>query len=632
MKYGNLKFYSHTSIAKYTMKNENIIRKLFQDKLQYRGAALKFASGKEIKLKDMGARLETTDNGVRIFASLDEYIFEILYCKADEAVISCKAILTPKGEVKDKVRTVTALSAFCPAEPDAPLIMHHFTEVGVVERQKRKKKDFSDHHLSLFPKNDIDKAVTFTAKLPAKFYSRIDYEQRKNGVLLNVNTIIPYSFEGKIESEEWFVTVNQLPTDAWEWTAKRYATDRTFETPIGWSTWDYYFTSATEDDVKENVDFIAADDVLSKKIRYIALDDGWQQREGDWKSGVRYPSGLKSLVQYINSKGFEAGIWIAPTRLHFLCGTVMRRNDFLVRDEKGDPIMDEDMYVLDPTHPDGEKFLRETFTYLNDCGFRFYKLDFVSNMVKYADRFYDKSAGQFDALNRLFTIARESVAEGSHIMGCSLPYGADASLSDSRRTGIDIHNTFKHLKKCTEMALWQYASNERLYKNDLDYLVVRGKDTSSDPQTNVLNPNSGKYKAEPTDEFRWRDGEDFSYTEAKCWCGVMLMSGSSIFLGDKLSLLNEKGLDLIKKTLSSADFHAAKPVLTGKEGLPEIWYKEQTGSVYVFNFGEEEKTYDVDLKNGTYRDVFSEETYAVADNKLRILIKAHDCVCLQKGR
>ncbi len=613
------------------MKDKRIITELMQNRLKYRGAKVKFISGKVTCLKDADSHFEFSEDVVRISVSLEEYTAEFIYSKVEKDVISCKAVLTPKGEVKDKICEITALSAFCPVGKDAPLIMNRFIDVGIVERQKRKKKDFSENHLSLFPKNALEKAVTFTAKVPAKFYSRVEYEQRKNGVLLNVNTLIPCSYEGKIEGEEWFITVNQPPTKAWEWTAKRYATDRTFDTPIGWSTWDYYFTSATEDDVKENVDFIAADDVLSKKIRYIALDDGWQQREGDWKSGARYPSGLKSLVQYINSKGFEAGIWIAPTRLHFLCGTVMRRNDFLVRDDNGDPIMDEDMYVLDPTHPDGEKFLRETFTYLNDCGFRFYKLDFVSNMTKFADRFYDKSAGHYDALNRLFTIARESVAEGSHIMGCSLPFGADTHLSDSRRTGLDIHNTFKHLKICTEMTIWQYAANERLYKNDMDYLLVRGKDTTTDIQTNVLNPNSGKYKAEPTEKFRWRDGEDFSYTEAKCWCGAILMGGSSIFLGDKLPLLNEKGLELIKKTLKNADFHAAKPVLTGKEGVPEIWKKED-GSVYVFNFGEEEKIYDVELKNGTYRDIFSEKTYVVKENKLRVSIAKHDCVCLKEGK
>ena len=47
--------------------------------------------------------------------------------------------------------------------------------------------------------------------------------------------------------------------------ADSFSNGRKFENPIGWSTWDYYFTSATEDDVKENVDFIAADEVHSIK-------------------------------------------------------------------------------------------------------------------------------------------------------------------------------------------------------------------------------------------------------------------------------------------------------------------------------------------------------------------------------
>jgi hypothetical protein len=109
------------------------------------------------------------------------------------------------------------------------------------------------------------------------------------------------------------------------------------------------------------------------------------------------------------------------------------------------------------------------------------------------------------------------------------------------------------------------------------------------------------------------------------------MSGSSIFLGDKLTLLNEKGLDLIKKTLQNADFCAAKPVLFGTEGLPEIWRKEQTGSVYVFNFGETEKEYSVEMENGLYKDVFSGETYNVTERKICVRLVAHDCLCLHKA-
>lgn len=609
--------------------NRNVLKNLLRGQLCFRDLILKFASGKTVSLKNTDVKEHVEKNALVFTADLEEYVAKFYFCEVEEKIISCKTVLSPKGKIKDKIKEITSFQGFYKAEQDALFISHDFIDVGILERSNRKKEGFSGNNTSIFPKNQPQNAVTFTTKFPAKFYSKVVYKQRKDGVLFSLNTVIPLSYEGKVQSEEWFIFVDMPTTTALDWTANLCKIDKPFTTSIGWSTWDYYFTSATEDDVKENVDFIAADSVLKEKVRYIALDDGWQQREGDWQSGSRYPSGLKSLVEYINAKGFEAGIWIAPTRLHFLCGTIMRRNDFLIRNELGDPIMDEDMYVLDPTHPDGEKFLRETFTYLNDCGFRFFKLDFISNMLK-QDRFYDTQAGPFDALEKLFQIARESVAEGSHLMGCSLPYGARAGMADSRRTGLDIHNTYKHLKKCFEMYLCQYAVNEKIYRNDLDYLLVRGPETSEEDQYNVLLPWKGMYANEPTDEFRWRDGEDFSYTEAKSWCSIMLMSGSSVFLGDKLPLLNEKGLELLRKTLQNVDFHAAKPVFSGKEGLPEIWRKEQTGSVYVYNFGEEKKTYLIEMQDGEYVDIFTEKRYHVIDGKVKVDIDKHDCVCFYK--
>jgi hypothetical protein len=246
------------------------------------------------------------------------------------------------------------------------------------------------------------------------------------------------------------------------------------------------------------------------------------------------------------------------------------------------------------------------------------------------ERFYDTQAGPFDALEKLFQIARETVAEGSHLMGCSLPYGARAGVADSKRTSLDIHNTYKHVKKCFDMYVFQYAANETLYRNDLDYLLVRGTDTAVDEQYNVLLPWKGMYANEPTDEFRWRDGEDFSYTEAKTWCSIVLMAGSSVFLGDKLTLLNDKGLELVYKTLKNVDFHAAKPVFSGEEGLIEVWRKEQMGSVYVYNFGETRKAYVVELQDGDYVDIFTEKRYTVNDRKLSLEIDKHDCVSLYR--
>ena len=162
----------------------------------------------------------------------------------------------------------------------------------------------------------------------------------------------------------------------------------------------------------------------------------------------------------------------------------------------------------------------------------------------------------------------------------------------------------------------------------MDYLIVRGEETATDDKSNVINPSLGAFIANPCEDFRWRDGKEFSYIEAKCWCAVILLSGSSIFLGDNLEKLNEKGLSLIKTTIEYADFHSATPILKGEQGLPEVWKK--TGSTYCFNFSKTKKDYVIDLENGNYFDIFENKEYQVTNNKLAISINPHDCVCLFK--
>lgn len=594
-----------------------------------------FENGRTVCLQQTdNVQTETNESSVKVTAVCEEYKAEIFLMQQDENYFSVRATVTPVESPKERLYKLSSFSLILPYEPTMRLLSNHPFHEGVIPVGELPDSCCCKDFCSLYQASQPDRAVTVIAALPAKFKSEIAVSSDETALRLYTSTIIPYSYAGEVICQEWLVYINRPTTEALIMAAEQSKTPEAFSNPIGWSTWDYYFTSATEEDVKANVDFIASDKILSEKVHYIAIDDGWQQREGDWRSGIRYPSGLKKLVDYIKERGFEAGIWIAPTRLHYLSGTVMRRHDFLVRDAYGDPITDEDMYVLDPTHPDGEKFLRETFRYLASCGFTFYKLDFVANLLNCAERFYDPVAGPFDALARVFAIARETVPLGSHIMGCSLPYGAGVGFADSRRTGWDIHNVWGHVIECVAAYLPQFAVNGRIYRNDLDYLVVRGGDTSADRQTNVLMPKAGYTSAHPSDAFVWRAGRDFSYIEAKTWCAVLLMAGSSVFLGDNLPLLNELGLNLVRKTVAAADFCSAVPVF-GAEKLPAVWYKREFGKLYIFNFTDEMKEYYIDLKNlmpgcceKIYTDLFTEQIYKAAGGILSVMLPPHDSLCL----
>ena len=186
---------------------------------------------------------------------------------------------------------------------------------------------------------------------------------------------------------------------------------------------------------------------------------------------------------------------------------------------------------------------------------------------------------------------RECVGKDAHLMGCNMPYGVGKGFVQSRRVGLDIHNHWGHIKKCTEFYLPQFASHNKLYFNDIDYLVVRGMDTGDDSEpNNVTNPNYYCVKQLNPKHFVWRYGEDFDFNEAKFWATMVLMSGSSIFLGDRLSRLNEKGLGLIKNTIKNADFKSATPLDILKTPLPDVWYK--TNQLFVFNWLDSEQTFN----------------------------------------
>ena len=110
---------------------------------------------------------------------------------------------------------------------------------------------------------------------------------------------------------------------------------------------------------------------------------------------------------------------------------------------------------------------------------------------------------------------------------------------------------------------------------------------------NVTNPMYYYLKKNPPKGFVWRHGEDFSYNEAKFWASIVLMSGSSIFLGDRLSRLNEKGLNLIKTTIKNADYVSAKPLDLLKIPLPNVWYKNN--QLFIFNWLDDEQTITIDV-------------------------------------
>jgi alpha-galactosidase len=84
--------------------------------------------------------------------------------------------------------------------------------------------------------------------------------------------------------------------------------------PMGWNSWNTFGTNINEQLVKDIANTFIDKGLKDAGYQYVVLDDGWMAMERD-KAGnlvadpVKFPSGMKSLVDYVHSKGLKFGIY-----------------------------------------------------------------------------------------------------------------------------------------------------------------------------------------------------------------------------------------------------------------------------------------------------------------------------------
>jgi alpha-galactosidase len=85
--------------------------------------------------------------------------------------------------------------------------------------------------------------------------------------------------------------------------------------PMGWNSWNTFETNINEKLVKETADLLVSTGMQAAGYTYIVLDDGWMAKERDPKTGdlvpdpVKFPHGMKAVVEYVHSKGLKFGLY-----------------------------------------------------------------------------------------------------------------------------------------------------------------------------------------------------------------------------------------------------------------------------------------------------------------------------------
>jgi alpha-galactosidase len=273
----------------------------------------------------------------------------------------------------------------------------------------------------------------------------------------------------------------------------RARTARTFVS--GWCSWYHYFGSVCEDDLRRNLEALAAArDELPVEV--VQLDDGWQRAIGDWReTNAKFPSGLAGIAGAIRDAGFIAGLWTAPFCVVPGSATASRHGDWLLRGEEGPALAllhpdwsaDGRVFALDPSRPEVRAWLTELFAALVEHGFQHLKIDFLHAACLEASA-ADPGMGRAERLRAGLEAIRRGAGEEALLLGCGAPLGAAVGHVDAMRIGPDvaphwepdsasavpgIEATQPAAASAVRNALARVWMHRRLWLNDPDCLIAR---------------------------------------------------------------------------------------------------------------------------------------------------------------
>ena len=436
--------------------------------------------------------------------------------------------------------------------------------------------------------------------------------------------------EKELSSEKFFLSDN-ISIDELYSVYREALPQSRFPMPrlMGWNTWDYYLNRVTPEDIFENIEALAKMP-FADKLDYIVIDDGWQKEWGEWIENEKFACGLDTVAERIKKCGFQPGIWASPLLMKECCEGFADRIHWFCRDENGEFIRSEGRTCLiDPTVPEAREFILDIYRRLYGHGYRLFKIDYLSPLLK-VKSFHDNNATPYSALRALIKDVKNVTGEDAVILGCSLPVQCGSEVAPSMRIGVDIHNHFSHVKWIAEILSWTWMYNNKTTRIDPDFLVVRGLETADEPLIWEGAPNytAPKRMSDMSDvdlfRSRWRQGDQFNALEAETWAYLVAISGGNIFLSDKMSVLNERGISIIQKAVEAASEECRPVYLSDDERLPSLWTADD--KLLIVNWHDVPVIKQISLPGGIPS---SDKPFSFSKDVLTIELLPHESILIK---
>ncbi len=352
---------------------------------------------------------------------------------------------------------------------------------------------------------------------------------------------------------------------------------------FGWNSWDTFSTAVTEPDVRANLQFIAENPALRRKLTHIIIDDGWQTGWGEWTPNGKFPGGMDALADTIHKQGFKAGLWLAPLMVQPDTPLYRRHSHCLLKDQKGHPYLVSEglvrsFYALDVSAPESQAFLRETFRRVREWGYDYVKLDFLHNQAQCLENgdavAVDPSWRSSRHVAVMLDIAREALGPDVHILGCNYPFDLGGAGVDEARLTNDIATFWQNVDFCLRAYAARFFMPRNWFAADPDFAIIRVPDTTWLAGDTPFHVERAWRRNEA--DIGWRKGAYWNEEEMKIALTLVILSGGSIILGDHLPQLNAKGLRYVETALAYGGGRPAWPLdLDGSRPLPCVFRNDR---------------------------------------------------------
>jgi hypothetical protein len=299
--------------------------------------------------------------------------------------------------------------------------------------------------------------------------------------------------------------------------------------PSGWCSWYYYYKDINEDEVLGNAQWIARN-LKDYGAQYVQIDDGWQ---GYGKGGSRdwttisdnFKGGMESLASRIRSFGLTPGIWIAP---HGQSSEAVVRNnpDIFLLKKDGSTASEtwEGKFLVDPSIPKSQKYMKDLFTKLVGWGYDYFKIDgqpTVMDEYRAKGAFMRKQGQNPEALYRkTLDSIRAALGPDRYLLGCwGIPLEG-AGIMNGSRTGGDVVLGWDGFMVALGATLEFYYQHNIVWYTDPDVMLLR---------------------------------PPLSVEQARAWATLQGLTGQALFTSERLPDLPEERVEMLRRVYPAVD-------------------------------------------------------------------------------